>query len=150
VSVYTERCRHAVVHISFPVAERRRVDGDDEGPHSRLGGSAAFALGDAPAVAPHTGVDLAAKPGEEVRAAAGGKVLFAGANDETGLTVLVGQDAVACGLVDEVGSIDHALARLRAMVAERADSPDRRPRHHHRSPKRRQVVRSRVESGHLR
>jgi ATP-dependent protease ClpP protease subunit len=65
-------------------------------------------------------------------------------------TVLVGQDAVACGLVDEVGSIDHALARLRAMVAERADSPDRRPRHHHRSPKRRQVVRSRVESGHLR
>lgn len=40
----------------------------------------------------HTGVDLAAKPGEEVRAAAGGKVLFAGANDETGVTVLVGQE----------------------------------------------------------
>lgn len=44
-------------------------------------------------------------------------------------TVLVGQDAVACGLVDEVGSVAQALARLTAMVdarprpARRADPP---------------------------
>ncbi|MDA8199396.1 MAG: ATP-dependent Clp protease proteolytic subunit [Thermaerobacter sp.] len=34
-------------------------------------------------------------------------------------TVLVGQDAVACGLVDEVGSVAQALSRLSAMVDAR-------------------------------
>ncbi len=48
-------------------------------------------------------------------------------------TVLVGQDAVACGLVDEVGSVAQALSRLSAMVdarprpARRAE-PSRAPR----------------------
>jgi len=67
-------------------------------------------------------------------------------------TVLVGQDAVACGLVDEVGSIERALVRLRAMVAERAETLDGRgrpPRHRPRGPKRHHVVRSRVQSGRI-
>ncbi|MGE5590739.1 MAG: peptidoglycan DD-metalloendopeptidase family protein [Bacillota bacterium] len=37
----------------------------------------------------HTGVDLEARPGEQVQAAEAGRVTFAGTNDETGLTVIV-------------------------------------------------------------
>lgn len=53
----------------------------------------------------HTGVDLAAKPGEKVRAAWSGKVLFAGANDETGLTVLVGQADGRQALYGNLGTL---------------------------------------------
>lgn len=37
----------------------------------------------------HTGVDLEARPGEGVQAAESGRVIFAGTNDETGLTVMI-------------------------------------------------------------
>jgi ATP-dependent protease ClpP protease subunit len=50
-------------------------------------------------------------------------------------TVLVGYDAVKCGLVDEVGSVDRALARLRGMVArqqgDREGVGHARPAHRH-------------------
>lgn len=53
----------------------------------------------------HTGVDLAARPGEVVRAALGGTVTFAATNDETGLTVLVKQADGSTALYGNLGRV---------------------------------------------
>ena len=37
-------------------------------------------------------------------------------------TVLDGQEAVVCGLIDEVGGLDHALAALRGMIDKRRNA----------------------------
>lgn len=53
----------------------------------------------------HTGVDLEVRPGEPVRAAEGGRVTFAGTNDETGLTVIVRHNDGKQALYGNLGAL---------------------------------------------